>query len=166
MTKRITQWILLLMIPATFMGAAELKIEWSNPEDFRDADYYYNGSEKSQKIVLTNLEKFFTRDAERFLPEDYSLEMTVTELDLAGDFEPWHGSSMQDVRIVKRIYPALIRFDYRLLDAQGTVVSEGSERLRDHMMPMSMSTSFLGRSESYPYVKSIVRDWMRRLTDE
>lgn len=151
---------LLTVVP---LCAGELKIEWDSPEDFRDADYYFNGGKKSKEIVLNNLERYFTKEANRRFPDGYILEMKVTELDLAGDFEPWNNSSFSDVRIIKDIYPVIIEFDYRLVDADGNVVSEGSKRLRDMMIPKSLSAQFTGRSELYPYVKTLVRDWMRKI---
>lgn len=161
--KPIITTLTLLLTAAFTAGAAELKIEWQNPEKFRDADYYYNGGEKSKKIVMTNLERYFTTEAKRMLPEGTVLEMTVTELDLAGDFEPWRSPSFQDIRIVKEIYPALIEFDYKYLGADGAVLSEGSERLRDTLIPRSIVATQLSRSENYPYVKTLVKDWMRKL---
>lgn len=161
--KHINKMILVFLLAALPLTAGELKIEWSNPNEFRDADYYYNGGPKSKEIVLNNLERYFKRQAERRLPEGYVLNMKVTELDLAGDFEPWHTGAWDDVRIIKTIYPAIIEFDYQLVDADGKVVSEGSERLRETMIPQSMSAEFLGRSELYPYVKTLVRDWMRKI---
>ena len=143
--------------------AGELKIDWQNPEGFRDADYYYNGGAKSKEIVIKNLTKYFTREAKRQLPEGSVLELTVTELDLAGDFEPWRSPQWNDVRIVKDIYPATIEFDYKYIGPDGAVVDEGSERLRDTLIPRSIVAVQIGRTESYPYVKNLMRKFMRKL---
>lgn len=164
--KSVLKYLILGLLPMTFLGAAELKIEWTDPEEFRDADHYYNGGKKSKTIVTSNLERFFERDARRYLPEGTVLEMTVTELDLAGDFEPWHRGNWDDVRIVKSIYPALIKFNYRYLGENGEVIAEGEEKLWDRLVPDSMRARFLGRSESYPYIKSLVRDWIRDLDED
>lgn len=143
--------------------AGELKLDWQDPSEFRDADYYYNGGEKSKEIVIKNLTKYFTKEAERQLPEGTVLEIKVTELDLAGDFEPWRAPTWNDVRIVKDIYPALIEFDYKYIGADGVVISEGSERLRDTLIPRSITAVQIGRTENYPYVKNLMRKWMRKL---
>lgn len=162
MKRIVIAWIAGCLAVAS-LHAAELRIEWTDPEEFRDADYYYNGGARSKEIVLNNLEKYFIRLAERHLTEGTVLEMTVTELDLAGDFEPWRSPDFNDVRIVKEIYPALIEFDFRWIAEDGTVIAEGSERLRDTLVPRSIAASFIGRTENYPYVKAMVRDWMRKL---
>lgn len=161
--KRIVTTLIIGWVAAASLQAAELKIEWQNPDEFRDADYYYNGGERSKEIVLNNLGKYFTDLAERHLAEGSVLEMTVTELDLAGDFEPWRSPQFNDVRIVKEIYPAMIEFEFRWLAEDGSVMAEGSERLRDTLVPRSIVASHIGRTENYPYVKALVRDWMRKL---
>ncbi len=161
--KRIVTALTALLLTAAFVSAAELKIVWQSPDDFRDCDYYHNGGEKSKQIVLKNLEKYFSKEAKRQLPENAVLEMTVTELDLAGDFEPWRGPNWDDIRIVKEIYPALIEFDYKWMDANGAVVAEGSERLRDTLIPRSIIATQMSRTENYPYIKNLVRTWMRKL---
>lgn len=162
--KRIITPIFAVFLAVASSSAGELKIDWQSPEDYRDADYYYNGSEKSRDIVLTNLEKYFVRTAKSRLPEGTVLEMTVTEVDLAGEFEPWRGPSLNDVRIVKQLYPARIDFDYKYFAEDGTLIAEGSEQLKDLMIPRSLAATTLGRSENYAYVKTLVSDWMRKLS--
>ena len=39
------------------------------------------------------------------VPEGDKLTITFTDIDLAGDFEPWRGPQWDEVRIVKAIYP-------------------------------------------------------------
>jgi hypothetical protein len=153
----------ILLLAAAVTHAGELRLEWQEPEKFRDADYTYNGGERSRNIVLNNLEKYFTKEAANRLPEGTVLELRVTQLDLAGDFEPWRGAQFSDVRIVKTLYPAQIDFEYRFLAEDGSVIAEGSERLRDTLVPNSIIASHLARTESYPYVKNLVADWLRKL---
>lgn len=161
--KPIITALTVFLFAVTSALAGELKIDWQNPSEFRDADYYHNGGEKSKEIVIKNLTKYFTREAKRQLPDDVVLEIVVTELDLAGDFEPWRAPQWNDVRIVKEIYPALIEFDYKYMGADGAVIEEGSERLRDTMIPHSIVALQIGRTESYPYVKNLMRKFMRKL---
>jgi hypothetical protein len=157
--------ILCLLLPllASSIFAGELKLDWKDPESFRDADYYYNGGKKSKEIVMNSLDRFFTKEAKNRLPEASTLEMTIIELDLAGDFEPWNMPHNQDVRVIKRLYPALIEFEYRYLDANGGVISEGTEKLVDRNVPSSLRARTLGNHENYPFVKSLIRDWIRDL---
>ena len=161
--KHITTLLITLLLTALSLVAGELKLEWNSPDDFRDADYYYNGGAKSKEIVLTNLERYFKKEAERRLSEGSVLTMKVTQLDLAGDFEPWNNRNFDDIRIIKSIYPAIIEFEYQYADAEGNVVAEGSERLKDDILPGNLSAQFTGRTESYPYIKTLVKDWMRKL---
>ncbi len=159
--------ILTLLLATTFsVHGAQFEVEWVSPEDFRDAHYYDYNSKKSRSIVLNDLQRFFERRAKSTLPEGGMLKMSVTQLDLAGEFEPWLRHNLDDVRIVKSIYPAFIEFDYQYMDANGTVIAEGNERLRDNIIYPNVRVRFMRNSENYPYIKSLVIDWMRELDKE
>ena len=43
--------------------------------------------------------------ANEVLPAGQTLTVTFTDIDLAGDFEPWRGGQAMDIRIVKDVYP-------------------------------------------------------------
>jgi hypothetical protein len=161
--RRILFTYILLPLTALNLSAGELKIEWEDPNSFRDADYYYNGGDRSKQIVFDSLERFFSKQAERLLPEGSVLEMNVVELDLAGDFEPWNMPHNHDVRIIKRLYPAQIEFEYKYMDADGTIVAEGQEKLRDRNVPSNLRARSISQTENYPYIKVLVRDWIRDL---
>ena len=63
--------------------------------------------------------------AKYYVPDGHSLAVTFTDIDMAGDFEPWRGPRFDDIRIVKDIYPPRINLNFRLTDAEGNVVKEG-----------------------------------------
>ena len=76
----------------------------------------------------------------------------------AGSFEPWRGPQAADVRIVRDIYPPRIDLRFKLLDADGKLLREGSRQLRD--------ATFMMRPDLYPndplrYEKTLLDDWLR-----
>ena len=152
--------LILCFLLVTPIASAQFIIEWIDPLDFRDATYD-NGprSERSTQIVLNDLERYFTRNAKRHFGDRAQLSMTVTQLDLAGDFEAWRGREYFDVRIVRPIYPARIEFSYSLKSPDGTLLAQGSEKLLNDLFTRPLNSSF----ENYPYIKEIVDDWMSRL---
>lgn len=141
---------------------ASLEVVWEHPENYTDTDYSYANSRFRQNIVLNDLERFFRKEGERSLPEGLTLTLTVTDVDLAGRFEPWRQHGMDRVRIVKDLYPARIQFRYVLTDSEGSVLLSGEEDLKDHHVGMVIMQGTL-RSDTYPYVKQLVRDWLRSL---
>ena len=84
--------------------------------------------------TLKLLETKIHEQAKKYLPDGQSIEIAVTDLDLAGDLRMTGArQDHRDVRLVKDIYPARMQFHYRLLDASGQVLEEGDASLRSRM---------------------------------
>jgi len=139
--------------------AGNLTVEWVEPEKYRDASQDAYNSESGRNRVLKSLEKYFVSEAARIFPETVSVEMAVTEVDLAGMIYPV--PDMDKIRVIKQIHPARIHFSYRILDASGAVISEGEEKLSDRTPDSNMRARMLSNYEEHPYVKALVSDWMR-----
>jgi hypothetical protein len=86
------------------------------------------------------------------------LKITVTDVDLAGEFEPWRGGSMADVRIVKDIYPPDIKLAFQLTGADGTVLAQGDRHLRDMGFMMTLS---IDRNDPLRFEKELLDNWLR-----
>jgi hypothetical protein len=161
--KKIIVSGVICLMTACLTQAQSLSLKWIEPENYRDAVSSEHGGPKNTEAVLAELGAFFERQARSVLAEGQVLEMEVTELDLAGEYESWRGPRFQGVRVVKSLYPARVEFRYRLLGSDAGVLAEGSESLRDPLGPDGGASGVLGRTENYPYVKQLVRDWMRKL---
>jgi hypothetical protein len=109
--------------------------------------------------VLGELKQHLVTHGAKYLAKGERLQITVTDVDLAGDFEPWRGINFQDIRIVKDIYPPRVDLEFKLLDAEGKVISEGKRQLRDlgYLMGMAMPTS-----DPLRYDKEMLNDWLRQ----
>jgi hypothetical protein len=82
----------------------------------------------------------------------------LTDVDLAGDYEPWRSGQWADVRIVKDIYPPRLTLAFRLTDAEGKVVKEGKRDLRDIAFLMKMTMGF--RDDPLRHEKALLDDWL------
>lgn len=139
-------------------AAARVEIVFQDPDKFTDVKDSQMGSEKGRDAILDELKTYLTEQIVSVIPADAKVNLTFTEIDLAGDFEPWRHHSAHDVRIVKDIYPPRFDFSYKLVAADGKVLAEGSEKLRD----MSFMTRLvINRSDSLHYEKDMLRDWVR-----
>ncbi|HEX6833792.1 MAG TPA: DUF3016 domain-containing protein [Rudaea sp.] len=97
--------------------------------------------------------------ADRMLPPSQRLEIAIDDIDLAGRFEPWRPAQAQDIRFMKDIYPPWAKLHFRLLDANGTTIREGSADLRDSSyLQRSMPTS----TDPLRYDKRMFTDWLRK----
>ena len=138
---------------------ANIEVTFVAPEKFTDAKRDYMDSEKGRAGLLDELKEHLVSQGARLVAPNQRLEIKVTDVDLAGDFEPWRGANMQDVRIVKDLYPPRINLEFRLLDADGKVVTEGKRELRD--MNFLMTAAF-PTSDSLRYDKELLSSWLRR----
>jgi hypothetical protein len=116
-------------------------------------------SEGSRDQVLNVLKAQIEDLARSYVTNGRHLEIRVTDVDLAGDFEPWRGMDFDHVRILKEIYPPRMELEFRLVDAEGKVVSEGKRRLQElgYLMMNIMPTS-----DPLRFDKEMIRAWMRQ----
>jgi hypothetical protein len=149
-------------------GAAEqpernprIQVVFSQPEKFTDVKQTYNGDEREREDLLTQVRDYLYKEARLYVPEGDRLEITFTDIDMAGDFEPWRGPNWQDVRIVKDIYPPRIELSFRLLDANGNVIKEGTRKLTDLSFAMKLNPN-LDRSDPLRHEKLLLDDWIRQ----
>jgi hypothetical protein len=116
------------------------------------------GSDKGRDSTLELLKEYLTTRGVRGLLPGQKLAITFTDVDLAGDFEPWRGGQWGDVRIVKDIYPPRISLAFRLTDADGAVVKEGKRDLRDMAFMMKLTMGF--RDDPLRHEKALLDDWL------
>ncbi len=140
--------------PAHGTAAGPVTVVFVNPQHFTDAGYTEWGG--TSTYLLDQLRTFMEQTGARYLPEGMHLEINVTDVDLAGAFEPWHGPGYDDIRVVRAIYPPKIDLNFRLTNAKGAVVKEGKCHLTDLAFQMRIafpSTDYLR------YEKSLLSDW-------
>jgi hypothetical protein len=150
---------LVLSVPATAM-AGEAKMSLLNPDKFTDIKPG-NGTDKSFR---KGLERAFTQElakSAKALPAGQVLEVTFTDIDLAGEVDPVDMPGGYQLRLLMDVYFPRLQFDYRVLDASGAVVSEqkGVE-LKDMSYlsgPRSATTS-----TSFYYETRMLRDWFKK----
>jgi hypothetical protein len=142
--------------PATPQTDSRISVVFVDPQKFTDLKQ--EEGDVSSPSLLDQLQKFMCRTGERYVPAGLRLEIRVTDIDLAGQFEPWRGPEFDHVRIVKSLYPPRIRLEFSLSDAQGNVVRSGQRELTD--LAFQMRDAFARPSGDYlRYEKDLLRDW-------
>lgn len=142
--------------PSTPLRAS---VSWTDPGEFDEVkDSHGRGMIKSG-VWLAELKKHLERRATRVLPEGQQLEVTFTDIKLAGQFEPWRGPQFDDVRIVKDIYPPRIDLRFTLKSADGRVIEEGERTLRDLGF---LTRSIANTSDTLRYEKRMLDEWLNR----
>jgi hypothetical protein len=138
--------------------ASRISVTFVQPERFTDVKDSVLGSERGAADLLGDLDRYLRVTGERYVPAGLALEVRVTNVDLAGEFEPWRDPQLDRVRIMREIYPPRIELEFRLTDQQGTVVKEGRRILRD---PLYLTRAALNDSDRLRYDKQLLGDWLR-----
>jgi len=150
---------LLLAFAASAADGARVRVDWTDPSQFTELKYYHGTRDTRPTEWLEPLARHLRARAERILPAGEQLEVTFTDVQRAGNYEPGHGPRLDEVRIVRDIYPPRIDLRFRLLDANGTVLREGERKLRD--------TAFLMRDGAHDddplrFEKRLLDQWLRK----
>ena len=93
------------------------------------------------------------------MPEGARLLVTITDVQRAGQIEPWHGPASSDLRIVRDSTPPRIDLNFRLVAANGAVLEEGTRQLRDIDF---LRRAGFHRDEPLAHEKNLIDDWLRK----
>lgn len=142
------------------VASDRVQISWAPEAQLSEVkDNQFHRGWLRPKDWMQSLGDYLRQRADVTLPPGEKLDVTIDDIKLAGDFEPWHGPDADDIRFMKDIYPPRIDLHYRLLDANGNVLREGSSKLRD--------LSYLQRvvpnsTDPLRYDKRLLNDWLHK----
>jgi hypothetical protein len=140
------------------LALARAEVRFVEPEKFSDVRADAIGSERDRTVYLDMLREHLEKRVAEWLPAGHKLTIAVLDVDMAGEFEPWRGPRFQDIRIVKDIYPPRINLEFRLENARGELVREGSRQLRDLTFMMNLS---INRNDSLRHEKELIDAWLK-----
>jgi hypothetical protein len=144
--------------PRALPAQGPVDVSWADPATFSETRITA-GHQAAQGDWLQDLARYMRRQAERRLPPGDTLQITILDIQRAGQYEPWHGPNLQDARIVRDLYPPRMTVRFRQLDAGGKVVAEGERKLVD---PAFMQGILPGDGDPLRYEKGLVDGWLRR----
>lgn len=136
-----------------------VSVHYRDPAHFTEAKHSFGVNAIDANDYLKPLKAYIATRASRILAPGQRLDIEVTDVDRAGEYEPWRGPNFNNVRIVKDIYPPRIDLDFTLYGADGKVLRSGSRSLRD--------LGFLGRvsttdQDTLRYEKDLIDRWLRK----
>lgn len=153
--------VILIAFP-TALIAQEIVPEFEDVSKFTDFSVSGLSEEKTLSIFVAELENDLERMAKRNLLEGDVLVLRFTDIDMAGDIQPWRNRTNADIRYIESIYPPRLKFHYTLKDAAGGIVAEGEESISDLAYQMNPSASMRVGFQSFFYEITLLGDWMRR----
>jgi len=117
--------------PAKPAGPApKIVVNFIKPEDFADFKDSFASSPKGIEHYEDIFRTAIEHRAAKVLPAGSSLEITFTDVDLAGDYLPSMPMG-RDIRVIKNLYFPRSDLRFVLKDADGKVLKEGERHLKD-----------------------------------
>jgi len=152
--------LITLVLAAPVLGntesGAELELEWHDMDKFTDVRATNSTSSQFHDRVKRSFEEIFQQLANQ-LPEGYSWQATITNIDLAGDVDYFIGGAGNPLRVIENIHSPAITFKHVLTDEQGEVVVSDETKLRD--MGFMHSVQSLNDDDPFRYEEQMLEDW-------
>lgn len=138
--------------------AGRVEVVFDHPENFTDIKDQYQPTDKGMQAIMDQIRDYIVDRASPMIPAGYRFRITFTDIDLAGEFEPWRGPRWDMVRIIRPVYPPAFKFTYAVTDPSGKVVRQGSEFVRDLSFQFR---TVLDTTDALRYEKQLLNDWIR-----
>jgi hypothetical protein len=146
-----------LLLAMALPAAAATTVTYVNPERFTDVgrDRFHADRED----YLAAIQSHLVERADATVPADARLQVWITDVDMAGDFEPWR-TPRQDVRVIRDLYPPRINLRFRLEGPDGRVLKEGERSLIDQAFLQGGAA--LPTSDPVRYEEALLDRWLSR----
>lgn len=136
---------------------SNVTVTYQEPDKFTDVRSDVGGG--TEERYLDELSAHLQKTAGRYLKDGQKLEVTITDIDLAGDFFPTR-ADLSHVRIVKEIHIPKVALSFKLTDASGQVLKEGERRLSD--MNFMNNIGLVDRNLPLFYDKALLTNWVEK----
>lgn len=146
--------------PRALPEAGPVSVRWNDPATFAELRNSHNRYEAARGGWLTDLAGYLRKRAEPRLGSGERLELTIVDIDRAGDYEPWLGFGYRDTRIVRDIYPPRMTVQFKHVDANGQVLAEGERKLSDPGFLTGITP--IDSSDPLRFEKRMIDSWLRR----
>jgi hypothetical protein len=140
------------------VAATSVEVSYKNPESFSDANLDTSGYGRgADAYVMKELRGYFEQLGKRYLPSGQVLQIEVRNIDLAGQYEPWHMNYSQ-VRFMRDITWPSMELHY-VLKQNDRMIRQADAHLSDKFYlerPGRVSNSDRLYAE-----KAMIADWFR-----
>ena len=147
--------------PRALPEQGPVDVRWDDPRTFSEIRYSHNIAESRRGTWVEQLATYLRNRAQPRLPAGEHLDVTITDIELAGDYEPWRGPQFQDTRFIRDIYPPRLTLTFTRTDANGAVIATGERKLTDPGFLMSSGTTGLS-SDPLRFEKGLIDRWLAR----
>ncbi len=146
--------------PRALAVEGPVQVQWNDPSGFTELRQSRNRWDAERGDWVVDLAEYLRKQASSKLPEGQQMTVTITDIKRAGDYEPWQGPRLDDVRIMRNIYPPRINLQFTVTDTQGQVIDQGERKLVDNAYLYGATR--LSDTDPLRYEKRLLDDWLRR----
>jgi hypothetical protein len=155
-----------LFAAAATPAESAVSVTYVNPQQFTESRMYGRQDRFNRIDYLAQLKAYLIKQGQTILKPGQSLHVDITDIQLAGAYEPWRGPRWDYVRIMRDIYPPRIDLDFKLVGEDGNVLREGKRTLRDLDYLHSAVTVAAAEGAPLYYDKALLHRWLSRGPDK
>ena len=146
--------------PRSLDSEGPVAVSWGDPAGFTEIRYSRNRFEAVRGDWVRGIANHLAKRAGRALPAGERLEVEITDIDRAGEYEPTAGRA-DHLRVVRDIYPPRIDLRYARYDAEGRLLDSGERKLGDIGF-LAHSAHALHASDPLRHEKRLIDEWISR----
>lgn len=146
--------------PRSLPVQGPVDVRWQNPAQFSEIRRSSNPAAARRGNWVEQLAVHLRERAQQRLPAGERLEVDITDIQRAGNYEPWRGIAFHDTRFIRDIYPPRIKLSFKRTGADGQVIAEGERKLSD--MGFLMGATAVGNSDPLRFEKQMIDRWLVR----
>ena len=154
--------VLSIITALVAVGAGQARVTWQEPDGYTDIREGTDLRDSFRQTLFRDFELLFA-DLAKQLPDGCMLDITVTDVDLAGEVNPMHFGLWQDIRVIKALYWPRMSFDYKLTDSTGQMLVSGHEDIKDMAF---FDRGVQRRLTRFSFEERMLRDWFGKMLRE
>ena len=147
-------------LPRNLPADGRVEVRWTDPAQFTEIRLSSNSHEARQGNWVWQLAQHLRDSVGKVLPAGQKLDVTITDIDLAGQYPPGAAGSAQDVRVMRDIYPPRMTLTFKRTAEDGSVIDQGDRKLAD--TGYLDGASPLGFDQALRFDKQLIDQWVRR----
>ncbi len=158
MKSRLMTIAWLVFTPWPLFATEALRVDFVEPERYTDLSLSGSTTERIQRHILGELERYLKGLAAHSLPPSHTLHLTVFDLDMAGEYEPWRVPNLTNPRFIRDVYRPRIDLGYIWRDEHGLVLAERREQVSD-LDYLMLADPYYTYNDPLRYEKAMLRRW-------
>ena len=145
--------------PRSLQLQSPVSVGWDDPTGFSELRHSHNRIEAARGNWVEQIARHLQSRIADALPAGERMELTITDIERAGDYEPWTGVDLRDVRVVRDLYPPRMRLSFTRYGADGQVIAQGERKLADLGFLFGTRANEL---DPLRFEKRMIDHWVRR----